>query len=107
MRIIEPDVGKKLFQWAESSGVLQEEVKAQSDLIRSRIELLISQKLQDFEIGIYYKNNSPNASLYKQQAEEIRQKLIGIGILESKLKIVNQWNGEISDYQIRYERERR
>jgi len=103
---IEPEVGKKLSQWAKNSGALQEEAKAQSDLVASKINLLINQNLKNFEIGIYYKNNSPNASLYKQQAEEIRRKLVNIGILESKLKIVNQWNGEISDYQIRYERDR-
>jgi hypothetical protein len=103
---IEPEVGKKLNQWAKNSGALQEEAKAQSDLVESKINLLINQNLKNFEIGIYYDNNSPNASLYKQQAEEIRQELIDIGILESKLKIVNQWSGEISDYQIRYERDR-
>jgi hypothetical protein len=53
---IEPEVGKKLGQWAKNSGALQEEAKAQSDLVASKINLLINQNLKNFEIGIYYKN---------------------------------------------------
>lgn len=103
---IEPEVGEKLNRWALKSGVLQEEAQTEAESVNAKIQLLIGQVLKDFEIGIYYKSDSPNAALHRSQAEEIKQKLIEIGILESRLKVVDQWSGEISDYQIRYERDR-
>lgn len=103
---IEPDLGKRLNQWAQNSGILQEEAQAKSESVDATIKLLIEKFLENFEIGIYYKSSSSNSALYKRQAQEIKQKLIQIGILETKLKIVDQWSGEISSYQIRYERKK-
>ncbi len=102
---IEPRIGEKLLKWANDSGVLKEEVQPAAKTVNAKIQLLVNQYLQDFEIGIYYKQSSPESSKYKRQAEEIKKRLIDIGILKSNLKIVNQWNGQISRYQIRFERE--
>ena len=101
---VDHKLGAKLNQWALSSGILKE--KAQAESIKRIVAPVVApevQKLKDFEIGIYYKNSSPNSAVYQREAKEIKQKLIEVGILKSKLKIDDKWNGKISDYQIRYE----
>ena len=73
------------------------DLASDSDL-RGQVE-----QLQSFEIEIFYKGDSSNAESYRSEANVIQSKLREVGL--SNVSIGGAWSADVSDYQIRYERD--
>ena len=56
-----------------------------------------------FEIKIFYKGDSPNTESYRSEANVIQSKLREVGL--DNVIIGGAWSAEVSDYQIRFERD--